>query len=152
MVRGVRGEQGGSFPSVPEVLQMTRVVRSFSPFLAALSLLLLEGCASGPPLDLPLPKDARVVELLGDYVAFQRSPQNRYAVVLKGQEFSPPDHPFRIGTSDDVRREGVPIVDPYVTNDVDQVVRLLVSKGYDVYRADMGEVSPADVDALLERI
>jgi hypothetical protein len=35
---------------------------------------------------------------------------------------------------------------------VDQITRLLVSKGYDVYRADMGEVTPVDVEKLIENI
>jgi hypothetical protein len=110
------------------------------------------GCAASPPLDLPLPKDARVVELLGDYTSFHKSPTNRYAIVLRGQVFAAPKGPFRISTTEDVRREGTPIPDAYVESDIDQITRLLVSKGYDVYRADMGEVSPSDVAKLIEDI
>ncbi len=121
--------------------------------LATLAALAASGCSATRPLDLPLPKDARVVELLGDYTSFQKSPTNRYAVVLHGQEFaSPKGRPFQISTTDDVRREGTPIPDPFIESDVDQVTRLLVSKGYDVYRADMGEATPREVEKLIESI
>jgi hypothetical protein len=86
-------------------------------------------------------------------VPFQRSPTNRYAVILRGQEFFPPtDRPYRIATAEDMRREATPVPDAFVANDVDQLTRLLVLKGYDVYRFDMGEASPADVESVLERI
>jgi hypothetical protein len=113
----------------------------------------LGGCATTAPLDLPLPKDARVVELLGDYVPFQRSASNRYALVLKGQEFDAPrDRPFHISSAEDVRREGTPVRDGFVLSDADQLTRLLVSKGYDVYLGDMGEATAVDVERLIERI
>ena len=121
--------------------------------LATLAVLALSGCSATRPIDLPLPKDARVVELLGDYTSFQKSPTNRYAVVLHGQEFaSPKGRPFQISTTDDVKREGTPIPDTFVESDMDQITRLLVSKGYDVYRADMGEVTPKEVEKLIENI
>lgn len=113
------------------------------------------GCAGTPPLDLPLPSDARVVDvrLGGEYVPFQRSPKNQYAVLMKGQEFAPPtDRAFRVASLDDVRREGSPIRDPFILNDMDQLTRLLIHKGYDVYRFDLGETAPADVEKVLERI
>lgn len=114
--------------------------------------LALTGCRATPPLDLPLPKEARVVDMIGDYVAFQRSPKDRYAVVLKGQDFAPPNGPFAVATAEDVRRVGTPLRDEFVENDVDQLTRLLVSKGYDVYKADMGDATASEVDRLLERI
>lgn len=122
--------------------------------LAAISIA-AAGCGSTPPLELPMPKDARVVDvrLGGDYVPFTRSPLNRYAVILRGQDFQPPPgRPYRIATADDLRREGTPVRDSFVANDVDQLTRLLVLKGYDVYRFDMGEALPRDVEKVLERI
>lgn len=123
-----------------------------APALLSLALLALSGCSATRPIDLPLPKDARVVELLGDYTAFHKSPTNRYAVVLHGQEFAEPKGAYQISTTEDVRREGTPVPDPFVESDVDQLTRLLVSKGYDVYRADMGDVTPAEVEKLIESI
>src|SRR5207248_2914594 len=111
--------------------------------------LALCGCSATRPIDLPLPKDARVVDVIGDYVPFQKSPKNRYAVVLRGQEFTPPSRPFRIASAEDVRREGTPVPDSFTESDVDQVTRLLVSKDFDVYKVDMGEATASDVQKLL---
>ena len=123
------------------------------PLALTVCALSLAGCSATRPLDLPLPTDARVVDLLGDYTSFHKSPTNRYAIVLHGQVFSAPrDKPFRISTTEDVKREGTPIPDAFIDSDVDQITRLLVSKGYDVYRADMGEVTPADVQTVLESV
>jgi hypothetical protein len=118
--------------------------------LLALVLLALAGCSAAPPLP-PLAADAPVVDVIGD-VVFQRSPRDRYAVLLRGQGFRAPEHAFRIGTAEDVRREGVKVRDRFVEGDLDQLTRLLAKKGYTVYRADMGETGPASVAKLLERI
>src|SRR5262249_7750411 len=128
-----------------------------SPLFSSLALTVcataLAGCSATRPIDLPMPKDARVVELMGDYTSFHKSPTNRYALVLRGQVFNAPkDRPFRISTTEDVKREGTPVPDPFIDSDVDQLTRLLVSKGYDVYRADMGEVTPADVEKVIENV
>ena len=121
-------------------------------FLSFVGVLASSGCATAP-LDVRVPRDARVVELLGDYTTIGRSPRNRYAVLIRGQEFrADPDRPFRISTNEDVKREGHPVPDPYIAGDQDQLTRLLASKGYDVYRADMGELDAKDVRRLLEKI
>jgi hypothetical protein len=127
----------------------------FLSMFALAALATASGCGSTPPIDLPIPKDARVIDvrLGGDYVPFQRSPMNRYALILSGRDFAPPsDRAYSIATAEDVRREGTPVRDTFVAADVDQLTRLLVAKGYDVYRFDMGEVMPRDVEKVLDRI
>lgn len=119
----------------------------------ALLLVAAPGCVVSPPLgDLPRAADAQETEVLdADYLPFRRSPRNRYALVMNGRVFQPPANGSGVNDADDLL-QGEPIEDPWVRGDVDQLTRLLLSKGYDVYRIDFGRVTPDTMRALLERI
>lgn len=122
--------------------------------LPALLLIAAPGCIVTPPLgDLPQAPDAKLVEVLDeDYLPFRVSPTNRYAVVMSGRRFTPPTKGrFSISTADDVLA-GKKVEDPWVKGDVSQLTKLLLSKGYDVYRMDYGQVTPRAMKKLLKRI
>jgi hypothetical protein len=127
-----------------------------TPFLL-LSLLLLAapGCVSPPIGDLPSAPDAQLVEILdADYMPFRVSPANRYAVVMSGAQYVPPEDANALvwlAKPDDIL--GCPKVeDPWVRGDSDQLTTLLLSKGYDVYTLDFGQVTPDSVRNLLDRL
>lgn len=137
--------------SVPTQARSRRLV---APLLLGLLLLAAApGCVVSPPLgDLPRAGDAQETEVVdADYLPFRRSPQNRYALVMNGRVFQPPADGSGVSDADDVLR-GEPIEDPWVRGDTDQLSRLLLSKGYDVYRLDYGRVTPDTMRALLERV
>jgi hypothetical protein len=122
-------------------------------FTLSVFLLTTIGCTTTLPIDIQLPKDAPIVELTCQDCVFKPSPKNLYSIVLKGKEYSPPQtRPFKISTADDIKYEGIPISSPCSDNDVDQITKLLVIKGYDVYKADMGIVSTSAIRRLLEKI
>lgn len=101
------------------------------------------GCSSTSPLDLPLLKE---IHLLGE--TFRVNPKNKYAFIIKGETFQPPQpsvlNRIFFSKPDDLSR-GEPIIDPFINNDIDQISRLVFSKGYDVYLAEMGEHLPAEL-------
>lgn len=130
-------------------------VRSPRPALlfAGLLLLVAPGCVSPPFGALERKPGTELIQVLdSEYLPFRVSPTNRYAIVMNGQRFSPPiGRPFSISTAEDVLA-GKPIEDPWVAGDVDQMTKLLLSKGYDVYRLDYGRVTPRALKKLLERV
>ena len=137
---------------------MTPAVRLGQPrplalLAAALILAASQGCVSPPIRDLPRAPDAEQVHVLdGEYLPFRVSPRNRYAIVMNGRRFSPPEsRPFAISSAEDVLA-GVALEDPWVRGDMDQLTTLLLSKGYDVYRLDFGQVTPRAMIGLLERL
>jgi hypothetical protein len=128
--------------------------RSLAPLALGLLLLAAQGCAVSPPLahDLPRAGDAEEIEVVDqDYLPFRRSPQNRYALIASGRVFQPPSDGSGVQDADDLLK-GEAIEDPWVKGDMDQLARLLLSKGYDVYRFDFGRVTPDVLRGLLERI
>lgn len=136
------------------VFPLTRPRRLLASLTLGLLLLAAApGCAVAPPLgDLPRASDAEELDVVdADYLPFRRSPRNRYALVMNGRVFQPPSDGSGVNDAEDLLH-GEPIDDPWVRGDMDQLSRLLLSKGYDVYRVDFGRVTPDTMRALLERV
>lgn len=111
------------------------------------------GCAVTLPIG-PLPPagDAVALEVVDlDYAPPRRAPTNRYALLMSGRVFEPPRDGRLVATPDDLQR-GRPLEDPWVAGDVAQLERLLLAKGYDVYRLDLGQVGVETALALLGRL
>ncbi|MBX3466209.1 MAG: hypothetical protein KF878_04840 [Planctomycetes bacterium] len=137
----------------PALIASLSAPRARALTLGLLLLVAAPGCIVTPPLgELPRAGDAEAMEVVdADYLPFRRAPQNRYAVVMNGRVFQPPVDGLAIHDADDLLK-GEAIDDPWVQGDMDQLTRLLLSKGYDVYRLDYGRVTPDTLRALLERI
>src|SRR5690606_478662 len=120
--------------------------------LPLLALLLGAGCVSPPLGELPRHAETQLVSVTDlDYVPFRAAPTNRYALVMNGQVFTPPAVGALTSSAADVG-QAERLVDPWIAGDMEQLTRLLLSKGYDVYRLDYGEVTPDALDELLARI
>lgn len=130
-----------------------RLISARQVLLLGLLTLAAQGCVSPPLGDLPRAPEAEVVDVLDpDYMPFRVSPRNRYAVVMNGRRFAPPDKgPFIISEADDVLA-GKSLEDPWVQGDMDQLTTLLLSKGYDVYQLDFGVVTLEALNKLFERL
>lgn len=111
-----------------------------------LLLLVLSGCTSTAPLRFPA--DFRQPQTQSLYQPFHLSSTNRYALIIKGESFELDKNQALIQNADDLSR-GKPIIDPYINNDVDQMVRLALSKGYQIILATMGSES---VQLLYDRL
>jgi hypothetical protein len=138
------------------MIPASRPRRSFAllPALCGLLLAGASGCAVSPPIaeDLPRARGVQQADVLDDdYVPFRRAPSNHYALLMSGRVFQPPADGSGVATADDLTK-GEPIDDPWVRGDMDNLSRLLLAKGWDVYRLDMGRVTPAALRALLDRI
>jgi hypothetical protein len=118
-----------------------------------MSILGAQGCAVSPPIgELSRAQDAEEIEVIdADYLPFRRAPTNRYALLLSGRVFEPPSDGSGVADAEDLLK-GDPIDDPWVRGDMDQLSRLLLAKGYDVYRLDCGKVTPEAMRALLGRL
>jgi len=102
--------------------------------LLILLLFVFSGCTSTAPLKLS--SDPRLSSR-SLHQSFEASPSNRYALIIKGESFKPDGSQALIQNAEDLSR-GKPIIDPYIDNDVDQMARLALSKGYQVVSASMG--------------
>ncbi len=121
--------------------------------LALVGLLFAVGCVSPPIGDLPRHAQSQVVSITDlDYMPFRAAPTNRYAVVMNGQVFTPPASGSAETSSPDGLQAADRLEDPWIAGDMEQLTRLLLNKGYDVYRLDFGEVTPAALEELLARI
>jgi hypothetical protein len=132
---------------------MARFARQagFGPYLIPV-LLLSSGCVSLPIGDLPRAPEAELVKVLDpEYMPFRVAPNNRYALVMSGRVFAPPEHRFAISSADDVLA-GKSLDDPWVRGDTEQLTKLLLNKGYDVYQLDFGQVTPRALEQLLGRL
>lgn len=76
--------------------------------------LLLTGCSSGPPLT----EDVDYTVYDWGMQEFEKSPSNKYAITMRSHLFD--------------RSDGY-LDDKYINNDMDQITRLLHSKGYRVW-------------------
>jgi len=106
----------------------------------------LIGCSSTDPLDLPPPKEIRN---FGD--TFRVSPRNKYAFVIKGQTFQFNGDRLSFSKADDLC-VGDRLVDSYIDNDIDQISRLALCKGYDVYLAEMDKHSVSELRNYLNMV
>lgn len=107
----------------------------------------LAGCASTDPLPLPEIKRANC-----NFVhQINKANQNKYAVVIKGALYTIQTQEFFFQNEEDLKK-GKLIDDPYVDNDLDQITRLLISKGYEVFYYDMSIDSVSSVYNLLDHL
>lgn len=90
----------------------------------------LVGCSSTESLNLPPPREAHISGERSE-VPFKINSKNKYAFIIRGETFKR-DGNFTISSPDDLS-QGKRIIDPYIENDIDQISRLALSKGYDVY-------------------
>lgn len=120
---------------------------------AALLALAAQGCVVSPPIAaIAAAPGVEVFQVVTpDYNPLRVSPNDRYAILMNGQRFLPAGDGLPVWSADDLLR-GPREEDPWVDGDMEQATRLLLAKGYDVYRIDFGQVTPDVLLGLLDQL